>query len=511
MAAKDREFGSFGNTKPVKRRGRLRKLFFLLLIVGGAASVPFLFPEWRDLYVNFLEKEAPQIETPNLPAGLGSEGMEFRIAVSDKDSGIDEVVVRAEQNDETRELFRKRYSEKQNTDTIVLNIPGKSNATEKDRVFDEGEFRLTVTAFDRSFWTTPQSAIYNIKVDYSKPKIEVLTTQHNAVLGGAEFVFYRVIDSDPSVFSGVKAGEYLFPGFLAKDLDPEFQSQPNLYFAFFPIPSDFDSERDKIRIFARDAVGNIATAGIYYRVANVKFPTRELKLSEQFIRDKVEDLLPKYYALDAKVNHKRKPIEVAEASTKEELFERFRLIQSDYRALIERLLATLYSRPKAAKLWHGPFSRQAGAAQQAGFGEKRKYSFEGVPLGESTHWGVDLASTANSTVRAANSGIVIFADDLGIYGNTIILDHGFGLTSLYGHLSSMAVAEGDSVVLGQDIGRSGNSGFAEGDHLHFEIRLHGIPVRPIEWWDAKWLNDHIDLKIEETKKALGISVVKPVA
>jgi murein DD-endopeptidase MepM/ murein hydrolase activator NlpD len=82
---------------------------------------------------------------------------------------------------------------------------------------------------------------------------------------------------------------------------------------------------------------------------------------------------------------------------------------------------------------------------------------------------------------------VVFAEYLGIYGNMVILDHGQGLFSLYSHLSSISVAVGDEVNMGAVLGRSGVSGMAGGDHLHFSMLVNGVFVDPIAWWDESWL------------------------
>ena len=83
----------------------------------------------------------------------------------------------------------------------------------------------------------------------------------------------------------------------------------------------------------------------------------------------------------------------------------------------------------------------------------------------------------------------------GIYGNCVVIDHGYGLLSLYGHLSSISVEEGQAVERYETIGRSGETGLAGGDHLHFTILLHGLPVNPQEWWDAHWIHDRLKLKL----------------
>ena len=118
------------------------------------------------------------------------------------------------------------------------------------------------------------------------------------------------------------------------------------------------------------------------------------------------------------------------------------------------------------------------------------------------HLGFDLASLKNSPAPAANSGVVAFAGPLTIYGNTVIVDHGLGLQTLYGHLSSLAVKEGDEVKQGQELGRTGTTGLAVGDHLHFEVLIQGISVTPVEWWDGKWIRDHIGRPLMEASVPL---------
>jgi murein DD-endopeptidase MepM/ murein hydrolase activator NlpD len=123
--------------------------------------------------------------------------------------------------------------------------------------------------------------------------------------------------------------------------------------------------------------------------------------------------------------------------------------------------------------------------------------YKGDSIDFQTHLGFDLASTAAAPVLAANSGVVVHAGYLGIYGNCVILDHGMGLQSLYAHLSSIGVQRGDSVQMNQELGRSGTTGLAGGDHLHFTMLLGGRPVTPIDWWSAQWVEDRITRKLRE--------------
>ena len=147
------------------------------------------------------------------------------------------------------------------------------------------------------------------------------------------------------------------------------------------------------------------------------------------------------------------------------------------------------------QLWEGTFLRMKNAAPMALFGDKRKYQYQGKVVGESIHMGVDLASTTNAPVEAANHGIVAYTGYLGIYGNFVIIDHGFGFFTVYGHLNSIDVKKVQEVRKGDVIGRTGSSGLAGGDHLHFGMLIGGQFVNPQEWWDAHWIADNVTKKM----------------
>ena len=124
------------------------------------------------------------------------------------------------------------------------------------------------------------------------------------------------------------------------------------------------------------------------------------------------------------------------------------------------------------------------------------------------HLGFDLASTANAPVRAANTGSVVFAEYLGIFGRCVVIDHGMGLQSLYAHLSSIDVAPGMAVERDQQLGLSGQTGLAGGDHLHFAMLLQGRPVTPMEWWDEHWIEDRVLRKLREVANSPDVEVTR---
>jgi murein DD-endopeptidase MepM/ murein hydrolase activator NlpD len=175
--------------------------------------------------------------------------------------------------------------------------------------------------------------------------------------------------------------------------------------------------------------------------------------------------------------------------------EIFSYVNSEMRNDNFRSIQSICQKSTPKILWEGTFLRMRNASPMALFGDKRSYIVAGKNFANSIHTGIDLASVANAAIEAANSGIVVFAGPLGIYGNAIIIDHGLGIFSLYGHLSSINTATGKNVKKEEVIGHSGTSGLAGGDHLHFSIIVGGQFVNPQEWWDVHWIEDNINQKM----------------
>lgn len=139
------------------------------------------------------------------------------------------------------------------------------------------------------------------------------------------------------------------------------------------------------------------------------------------------------------------------------------------------LLDELYARGAVAWLGDGNFSRPLAGSVSSPFGARRLFN-DNV---HSRHRGVDVRSPPGTPVLAANAGSVIFARPLFYAGNTVIIDHGMDLFTLYCHLSDITVSEGDSVDKGTPVGTVGATGRATGPHLHWGARIAGITVDPL--------------------------------
>lgn len=191
------------------------------------------------------------------------------------------------------------------------------------------------------------------------------------------------------------------------------------------------------------------------------------------------------------------------SGTKNFLLEKFLYVNSELRQQNVQTILAVPTDTVEKMLWTGKFRRMAGAANRAKFADHRVYKYKGKEIDRAVHLGIDLASTSNAKVGAANAGRVIMAKDVGIFGNSVIIDHGLGVASLYSHLNEMRVKKGDTVAKGDIIGLTGLTGLAGGDHLHLSMIVHNVFVNPVEWWDPNWIKNNITSKIEAVEKEIS--------
>jgi murein DD-endopeptidase MepM/ murein hydrolase activator NlpD len=231
-------------------------------------------------------------------------------------------------------------------------------------------------------------------------------------------------------------------------------------------------------VSARDEAGNVATRAVPAELKPRAFPRDTITLTDAFLQAKVPELLPQ-----------RPP--------SQPLIDGFLVINRDHRRQAEEEKFKIGVKTAETPLWEGPFVQPRNTKVFSNFAETRTYVYQGHTVDTQVHVGFDLASTKLSPVPAANAGQVAFAGPLTIYGNTVIVDHGLGLQTLYAHLSSIDVKPGDKVTRGQELGRTGTTGLAVGDHLHFEVLVSGVSVTPIEWWDGKWIRDRVNKPLKQ--------------
>jgi murein DD-endopeptidase MepM/ murein hydrolase activator NlpD len=319
----------------------------------------------------------------------------------------------------------------------------------------------------------------DLEVRLDPPRVGVVSLHHFLNLGGSEFVVLRATPTD--VQAGVRVAEQTFPAFPGSAVG---LTDPALQVAFFALPFDQDAATP-VTVFARDEAGNEATARLDRQPFPKRFQRSRIPLDRAFLDRVVPAIASNTPSLGLTVN------------AGADLLPAFLTINRDLRQQNNQTIAALAARTAPEMRWQESFAQLGNTQVESRFADHRTYIFEGKEVDQQTHLGFDLASTQQAPVTAANRGVVVHAAYLGIYGNCVIVDHGLGVQSLYAHLSTMDVKDGDAVEKGQTLGRSGTTGLAGGDHLHFTMLVGGVQVNPVEWWDPHWMEDRVFRKIRE--------------
>ncbi len=391
-------------------------------------------------------------------SGAASFNTDFTLKLTARNVGIKSLSVSLSQDGKTVDFLQRAFTDKPMEHTEVFRLP-------RDAAFKEGPVELTITVRTHSLLSFigrgKSSLVRKLTLDLTPPRVTVNQGVHNVNQGGAGAVSFTV--SKPVARVGVAVGEYFFPAYQQKGGD---------YFCFFAMPYDMLPTNFKPRVIVRDQAGNEATQTLYIYAIPKDFKFDKLNVSDEFLNDKMSQYSAQY-------PQEQSPLDI------------YKRVNSELRKVNEADLRRIGLETANATLWSGPFLRLPNAAGRAGFGDQRDYFHNGMKIDHQTHLGVDLASLANAPVPAANDGKIAFAGFLGIYGNCVIIDHGLGLQSLYSHLDSIEATVGAEVKRGQFIGKTGTTGLAGGDHLHFGILISGVQVSPVEWWDEHWIRDNV--------------------
>jgi murein DD-endopeptidase MepM/ murein hydrolase activator NlpD len=339
-------------------------------------------------------------------------------------------------------------------------------AVDATKGFRSGPARLTVETLSNDPRGKLDSRSWSVALVLEPPRVQADSLQHYVNQGGAELVVFTV--SGGWTEAGVKIGSYRFRSFAMPG-----SKNPAERFSLFVYPYDVPAGERPL-VYARDAAGNEVTSSFWFKLFPKTWRKREIELTEAFLEKVTGELAP------------------GDAAGR---LDRFLHVNGAMRRENNATLAALRSKTQEQMLWTPPFEQLSNSKVEALFADYRTYVHQGKKVDQQVHLGFDLSKVAQAPVVAANSGRVAYAGPLGIYGNCIVIDHGFALQSIYAHLSSIAVKEGDSVQRRQEIGRSGATGLAGGDHLHYSMQIDGVQTNPLEWWDAHWIQDRVLSKI----------------
>ena len=419
------------------------------------------------LYWNW-DGSPPVVEWPSEPPEVVGRHSPLNLKVTDSGKGLARLSAVLTQGSNQYILLTESYprswlpwEQGMLSRDIRLDLSGISS-------LQDGPFSIEIRGEDHpNLWVLENevASTKTFQLDLTPPDLTIMSQQHTIRQGGAEAIRYRL--STDATASGVKVGDRVFQGYRLADSDA------HEFVCIFALTYNA-SLQTPIVAWATDRVGNQIEVPVQIFLRERQFRSRRLTISDTFI-DKV--------ALEI--------IRQTGLSAPETQLDRFLLVNATLRQQNNAQIEEINKQSSHLMLWREPFVQLSNSQVEAAFADERSYYYGEKKVDEQTHLGFDLASVAQGPVEAGNDGIIVYADYLGIYGNCVMIDHGFGLMSLYAHLSSIEVELGQSIQRGQVFARTGQTGLAGGDHLHFSIYVQGVSVTPMEWWDAKWVRNHI--------------------
>jgi murein DD-endopeptidase MepM/ murein hydrolase activator NlpD len=400
----------------------------------------------------------------DLPLPVASIGQATPITVHVRDPrGVRKASAFVEQNGAQFQVWELAQPSRATDSTWSFVVGVKTTPQLRD-----GNAKLTIEATSYDLLRKTAHLERDITVVTQPPTVSVDSEQHYLYLGMADLATFNVAGSWTT--AGVRVGDETFRAW------PMPGGKPGLFslFAFaWNMPAGTIP-----KVFAANGAGNDVTSPItvvFPKKEQPKYTVHDLPVSDAFMQKVVGELDP---------NGSGDPV------------TRFVRINTEMRRANNKTLSDLRLKTADKFLFSQPFARQSHSQAEASFADLRNYIYQGKKIDQQVHLGYDLAVTQHVGVEASNDGRVVYAAPLGIYGNCIVVDHGYGLQTIYGHLSHIEVHEGDVVKRGQVMGQSGMTGMAGGDHIHFAMQLDGVQIDPKEWWDSHWIRDHVARRVD---------------
>ncbi|MBB6145957.1 murein DD-endopeptidase MepM/ murein hydrolase activator NlpD [Silvibacterium bohemicum] len=399
-----------------------------------------------------------------VPASLTTIGQATPVTVQVHDThGVSKLTVSVTQNGAQYQAWQSSAASKSADTTFNFNVGVKTTPQLRD-----GKAHLIIEAISGGLFHSRARWEGDVNVVTEPPVVSADSDQHYLYLGMADLATLNVTGSYTS--AGVRVGDQTFRAW------PMPGGKPGLI-SLFAFAWNMPQGTAPL-VFASNGAGNDVTTPL-----TVVFPKREqpvytqheIQVTDQFMQKVLGELDP---------NGAGDPV------------ARFVRINTEMRKANNQTLSDLRFKTADHFLWSQPFTRQSHSQAEATFADVRSYIYHGKKIDQQVHLGYDLAVTQHVGVEASNDGRIVWAAPLGIYGNCVVVDHGYGLQTIYGHMSRIDVHVGDMVKRSQIMGLSGMTGMAGGDHVHFAMQLDGVQIDPKEWWDAHWIHDHIARRVD---------------
>ena len=448
-----------------KKKSPIGGILITILVVVGALYVYF---------AETFERNAPSISLENNTYWNLKKPLSITI---EDTSGIKMYRVTLKTQSDEKNLQYEQFINLENSLNIEVKPPRGMHSLKDESI------EIIVEAQDGSKWNllngNSAKKVFKLTVDKRKPQLSIVSNSYKISRGGSALVIFKVSD------------ENLEDIYIQSNNKKKFKPQPfykdGYYISLVAWPV-IDSSF-KATIIAKDSAGNVSKSYIPFYLKQKKYKVSRIKLSDKFLKGKIAELAEEFVETEGVTGS----------------LEQFKIINEDVRAKNEILIHEITSKVKDEQIDTFNMNKMyplKNAQVVATFGDHRKYSYNGSYISESYHLGLDLASNAMADIKPQNSGEVVYSDFNGLYGNMPVIHHGLGLYTLYGHCSSTQVNNGDNVNENASIAKTGKSGYAMGDHLHFGVLVQGIEVRPQEWMDKQWIKLNINDVIKSAKKII---------
>lgn len=452
-----------------RRNSSIKKLLLVLVILVIGLSTAFV------LFSPAFERVGPKIVLKdNIYWNLKEP---LKINISDE-SGIKSYEVSYFDGQQDIKLFTNIIGSSTNSIDLAIEAP------QFDRRYTPKNIVIKVNAVDGSNWNffdgnrTVENL--NIKIDKKAPTAKVIANSRYIRRGGSASVVVEVDDEN------LKDLYISFNNEERFELIPFYQE--NYYMAIIAWPIDIEEFR-RVNLVAIDKANNKRVTKVPYYIQKLKEKVDNINIADSFIDKVAKDVLEK--------SGNEIPMDNPEIFIKLN-----KDLRDNNKQTIKDETRKSMSFDEVSTFDLKAFRQLKNSKSFAGYGEKRYYKYNGELLDEAWHLGMDWASTKMDKIYSTNSGKVIFKDYLGIYGNTLIIDHKYGISSLYAHASNFDVEVEDDISSKQLLGNTGSTGAVFGDHLHFGVLIQGIEVNPLEWMDKNWIKTRITNVLNHAKKVI---------
>jgi murein DD-endopeptidase MepM/ murein hydrolase activator NlpD len=455
----------------MRKKNSFMKFFITLILVAilGGAGFVYLSPQF--------EQKVPNIEFKT--NGFWNLKDKLQINLSDA-SGIKYYKVTFIDEHKNITLDEQVLNGNEKSINLLLTPP------KLDMFYKGTNVKIKIDVVDNSKWNflngNTISQTVGIKIDNKRPIANVVNNSRYIKRGGSAAVVVKVKDDN------LEKAYISFNDSHKFELIPFYKEDYYVSLIAWDINTPYDAFQ-KVNLIAIDKAGNKTSAKVPLYIQDLKIKKDNIKLSKRFIQNVSTNVL-----------------EQMNQEVPQDLIERFVKQNKELRAnniqTIKKIVMNKFSTEKINSFSINRFKRLKGSRTAAGYGELRSYFYEGEKIDEAWHLGMDWASIKQAGIKVSNPGRVIFNDYLGIYGNSIIIDHGMGLSTIYSHTTNQYVNVGDKVSKNKKIATTGTTGAVLGDHLHFGVLIQGIEVNPIEWMDGNWIKTRITNILNSAKKSI---------